>query len=233
MEYTEEYKNKHKKLYKKVLRMKNMINRKEILVILVVSIILAFSISIVETWNIFLSALLAVFLVILINIFAKKVAAYYLDSEAEIKLWEIERYGFKPTRYFRRPFPAGAFFPLISKIFLFPLGSFVWMASLVFEVKPKAYRAAKRHGLYSFSEMTEMHLGRIATVGISANLLFALIGYLIGFDEFARINLYYAFFNMLPISDLDGNKIFFGSILGWAVLATIILIALAGVVLIY
>ncbi len=227
------YRKKHKKLYKKLLRMKNMINRNEILIILVVSIILGFSISLIETWNIFLNALLTIFLVILINVFAKKVAAYYLDSEAEVKLWNIERYGFKPTRYFKRPFPAGAFFPLISKVFLFPLGSFVWMASLIFEVKPKAYRAAKRHGLYSFSEMTEMHLGRIATAGISANLLFVLIGYLVGFDEFARINLYYAFFNMLPISDLDGNKIFFGSILGWTILATIILIALAGVVLVH
>ncbi|MEX2017206.1 MAG: hypothetical protein WD876_01925 [Candidatus Pacearchaeota archaeon] len=210
-----------------------MINRKEILIILIVSIILAFSISLVETWNLFLYSLLAVFLVIIINVLAKKISAYYLESEAEISLWQIERFGFKPEQYFKRPFPAGAFFPLVSKIFFFPLNGFVWMASLVFEVKPKAHRAAKRHGLYSFSEMTESHLGRIATVGISANLLFALIGYLTGFDEFARLNLYYAFFNLLPLSDLDGNKIFFGSILGWAILATITLIALAGVVLVY
>jgi len=210
-----------------------MINTKEVAVILVVSVILAFSISLVESWNLFLNVLLAVLVVILVNVFAKKISAYYLESEAEVKLWEVERYGFKPTDYFKRPFPAGAIIPLVSKVFLFPLTSFVWMASLVFDVKPKAHRAAKRHGLYSFSEMTESHLGRIAAVGISANLLFALIGYLIGFDEFARLNLYYAFFNMLPLSDLDGNKIFFGSILGWAVLATIILIALAGVILIY
>ena len=71
--------------------MKNMINRNEILIILVVSIILGFSISLIETWNIFLNALLTIFLVILINVFAKKVAAYYLDSEAEVKLWNIER----------------------------------------------------------------------------------------------------------------------------------------------
>ena len=81
--------------------------------------------------------------------------------------------------------------------------------------------------------MTELHEGIIAIAGIVANLFFALVGYLVGFDEFARINLYYAFFNMIPVSNLDGNKIFFGSLLGWAVLATIILIALAGVVLIH
>ena len=210
-----------------------MFTKKEILIILVVSVILAFSISLVETWNLFLYSLLAVFLVILINIFGKKVVSYYLDSEVEVKIWEVERYGFRPGQNFRKPFPAGAVLPLVSKIFLFPLGSFVWMASLVFDVKPKIYRAVKRHGLYSFSEMSESHIGRIAIAGIVANLFFALIGYLIGFDEFAKINLYYAFFNMLPISELDGNKIFFGSFLAWAVLATIILIAVAGVVLIH
>mgnify|MGYP001583051339 CR=1 FL=1 len=210
-----------------------MINKKEILLIVIISVILAFSISLIETWDIFLSSLLAVFLVIIINVFAKKIMSYYLDSEVEIRLWEIERYGFKPKNRFKRPFPAGAFLPLISKIFLFPLGSFVWMASFAFDVKPKIYRAVKRFGMYSFSEMTESHEGWIAASGIVASLFFALIGYLIGFDEFARISLYYAFFNMLPISDLDGNRIFFGSLLGWAVLATIILIALAGVILIH
>lgn len=210
-----------------------MFNKKEILLIIVISVILAFSISLIETWDLFLYFLLAVFLVILINTFAKKIASYYLDSEVEVKLWEIERYGFKPKKTFKRPFPAGAFLPLISKIFLFPFGSFIWMASFVFDVKPKTYRAVKRHGLYSFSEMNESHIGWIAGAGIVANLFLGLIGYLVGFDEFARINLYYAFFNMLPISDLDGNKIFFGSLLAWAVLATIILVALAGVILIH
>ena len=166
-----------------------MFSKKEILAILVVSVILAFSISLVETWNLFLYSLLAVFIVILINIFGKKVVSYYLDSEVEIRIWEIEKYWFRPGQTFKRPFPAGAVLPLVSKIFLFPLGSFVWMASLVFDVKPKTYRAAKRHGLYSFSEMTELHEGRIAIAGIVANLFFALIGYLVGFDEFARINL--------------------------------------------
>lgn len=210
-----------------------MFGKKEILLVLVISIILAFSISLVETWNLFLYAFLAVLLVILINIIAKKISGYYLETDVEVKLWEVERYGFKPGRTFKKPFPLGAFLPLVSKIIFFSLGSFVWMASFVFEVKPKIYRAAKRHGLYSFSEMDEGHIGRIAAAGIIANLVFAGIGYLIGFDEFARINLYYAFFNMIPISDLDGNKIFFGSLLAWAVLAGIILLALAGVVLIH
>jgi Zn-dependent protease len=100
------------------------------------------------------------------------------------------------------------------------------MASLVFEVKPKPWRVSKRHGYYSFSEMTEDHIGYIAAFGIIANLLFAVIGYLIGFELFSKINVWFAFFNMIPISDLDGNKIFFGNLALWNVLAILTLLGM-------
>lgn len=209
-----------------------MLNKKEIVVIVIITIILAFSISLIKSLETFLYTLLAVFLVLIINIFAKKIASFYLDSEIEIKLWEIKRYGFKAHKHFKKPFPAGAFLPIISKIFLFPFNSFVWMASLVFDVKPKIYRTAKRHNLYSFSEMTEYHLGLIAAAGILANLVFAVIGYFLGFTDFVKLNIYFAFFNMLPISDLDGNKIFFGSLVLWSFLASIVLIGLVYIMLV-
>ena len=100
------------------------------------------------------------------------------------------------------------------------------MASLVFDVSPKVYRAAKRHGLYSFSEMTEYHLGIIAASGIIINLAAAIIGYLLGFSDFARISIYFTFFNMIPLSDLDGNKIFFGNTVIWSFLASLVVIGM-------
>ncbi len=203
-----------------------MFDKKEIITIIIVTLILAFVISLVETIEIFLYTLLAVFLIIMINIISKKIMGFYLESEIEIKLWEIKQYGFKANQYFKRPFPVGAFFPLISKIFLFPIQGLVWMASLVFDVKPKIYRAAKRHGLYSFSEITESHIGIIASAGIIANIIFAIIAYFIGFQEFTRLSIFYAFFNMIPLSDLDGNKIFFGNIVLWSFLAAIVLIGI-------
>jgi len=202
-----------------------MFNKKEISVIILTTIVLAFIISVLNIKDLFLAALIFVFLTISINILAKKVAAFYLDSEIEIKLWEVERYGFKPGRHFKRPFPAGVMIPII--VGGLTLGYMQWLASLVFDVKAKTYRAAKRHGLYSFSEMTEFHIGIIAASGILANLIFAVIGYLIGFNDFSRINIYYAFFNLIPLSDLDGNKIFFGSILMWSFLSGLALIGLA------
>ncbi|MEK6757679.1 MAG: hypothetical protein AABX88_00985 [Nanoarchaeota archaeon] len=200
-----------------------MLTRKEITSILVATLVIAFAITLVETPKIFLYGLFLVLLVIMINVLAKKITSYYLDSEIEIKLWEIKRYGFVKHRYLEKPIPIGAFFPLISKVFLFPFNSFVWMASLVFDVKAKVYRSAKRHGLYNFSEMTESHIGLIAAAGILVNLFFAIVGYLINFPEFAKLNIYFALFNLIPLSDLDGNKILFGNLVLWSFLAALTL----------
>jgi len=213
-----------------------MLNKKEITIITAVTIILAFVVSLVETLEIFLYTLASVFFVIIINITSKKITAFYLDPEIEIKLWNLKRLGLlyffdlhpfektHPSKEFKNPFPAGAALPIITTAFSF--GYFVWMASLIFDVKQKIYKAAKRHGLYSFSEMSEYHIGLIAASGILANLAFAVIGYLAGFSDFAIIGIYYAFFNILPLSELDGNKIFFGSLVLWSFLASLTLIAL-------
>jgi len=212
-----------------------MLNKSEFLALLIVVIILGFSISLVETWQIFLYTCLAVFLVLIINIIAKKITAFYLDTEIEIKPWELERAGFMhfiniiplvsshPTQKLKRPFPIGLILPIISTILSY--GYFIWLACLTFEVKAKAYRAARRYGLYTFSEVTEYHTGIIAASGIIANLIFAVIGYLIGYPQFATLSIWLALFSMIPISNLDGNKIFFGSLVLWSFLAAVTLIA--------
>lgn len=207
-----------------------MINKREALIIALIIIIITLSINLslnlIEEWKKVLYSLLAVSIVILTNIFTKKIMAYQLDSEIEMKVWEIGRFGFTKDKHSKKPFPLGAFLPIISKIIFFPFKSFVWMASLVFDIKPRIYRGAKRFGLYTFSEITESHLGLIAASGIAINLILAVIGYFIGFPLFARLNVYYAFFNMLPVSELDGNKIFFGNLILWSFLASLVLIGM-------
>ncbi len=201
-----------------------MLKSREIRVFIASTVVLAALIGLFNGISTFLYTLLAVFLVLTINVIAKKMMAFYLESEIEMDFWNMERWGFKPQYRFKKPFPAWIFFPIIFAAI--SLGKFVWMSIMVFDVKPRIYRAAKRHGLYSFSEMTEYHIGLIAAAGVVANLVFAVAGYLIGFSEFARLNLYLAFFSILPFSDLDGNKIFFGSIIMWSFLAAVTLIGL-------
>ena len=203
-----------------------MINRKEILTILSVSIILSFAITFLLDFNYFLATLLSLIILISINIFAKKLAGNYFEANVEIKLWEFKRWGYLPQQRFKRNFPAGIFFPIFSKLIFFSLNGFVWMASLVFDVKANVFRAAKRHGMYSFSEISEDHLAYIAAFGVFANLVFAVLAYLIGFSDFAKFSIWFAFYNMIPLSNLDGNKIFFGSKVLWSFLATIVLIGL-------
>ena len=201
-----------------------MLNTQEARIIIGSTTILGAGVSFLRSVEAFIYSLLVVFAVLLINIISKKMMSFYLESEIEMRLWQIGRYGFKPEKHFKRPFPAWIVLPILSAAIT--LGNFVWMSIMTFEVKPKSYRAAKRHGLYSFSEMTESHIGLIAAAGVIANIVFAILGYLIGFTEFTRLNLYLAFFSMIPISDLDGNKIFFGSLILWSFLSAVVLIGL-------
>lgn len=208
-----------------------MLNAKEITSIAVITIILGLMVSFFKGLNKFLIVLLIMFVIIIVNVLAKKIASYYFEAEAEIRIWEIERYGYRLHEKFKKPVAAGIFLPIIITLLTF--GHIKWMATLVFDIKGKTYRAAKRHGIYNFSEMTESQIGVIAAFGIIANLIVAIIAYLIGEQEFVKYSIFYTFFNMIPISDLDGNKIFFGNIVLWSTLASIVLIGLTYVFFVY
>jgi Zn-dependent protease len=207
-----------------------MLNKNEILAIVVTTLILGFTIAITDLKNLFLISLLYIFIIILINVIFKKVASFYADTEIEILHWEAKRYGVRPHQHFNKPIQIGLVIPILVKVLT--LGFINWTAALTFEVKGKNYRAARRHGIYSFSEVTEAQMGYIAAVGIIANLAFAVLGYFIGFEEFAKLSLGYAFFNMIPISTLDGNKIFFGNLTLWNFLAAIVLLGVLAVMII-
>ena len=107
---------------------------------------------------------------------------------------------------------------------------FKWLAILEFDVKPRIERVSRRHGLYRFSEMTDWHIAVIAAAGVFANILLAIISYSISgyfpgletsFEYFAKLNVYYALWSLVPLSSLDGSKILFGSKLLWLTLAII------------
>jgi hypothetical protein len=202
-----------------------MFDKKEIAIIIFSSIILGFVVSNFQTSKVLGYSILSIFLIVLINTIVKKIAGYYFESDVKIGIWEIRQYGWRPENKFKTPLPAGILFPIIFK--LISWGKINWLAFLTFDVEAKVSRAARRHDIYTFSELSEYHLGIIAAWGIVANLFFATIGYLIGIPNemnFVNLSLAYTFFNMIPISDLDGNKIFFGSIILWSFLAAIILL---------
>jgi Zn-dependent protease len=201
-----------------------MLSKKEIGSILLVSIVLAICLSSLASFEKLTYSFVLFLGVISINVFAKKIRAYYLEIEIEHSLWSIRRFGVKPWKKFPKPIYFGLFLPL----FLWALtqGTFIWMATLVFDAKGKIYRAAKRHGIYKFSEISEEEIGNIATVGLLANLFFGFLSYFLNLPEFGRLNIYYAVFNIIPLSSLDGNKIFFVHFKYWCAITAITLIAL-------
>ena len=90
-----------------------MFNSKEIAAFIIITLVLGITISFLKGTQILLSTLMAVFIVLLVNLLAKKIAAFYVESEIEIKPWEIRQFGFRKGAHFKRPFQAGIFFPII------------------------------------------------------------------------------------------------------------------------
>jgi hypothetical protein len=161
-------------------------------------------------------------IIILVSVLSKKIAAFYLEADVEHSIWMMKNFGFIPSLKLKKPVPMGLIAPLIVSVF--SLGLIKIMTLLTYEARALKHRAAKRHGFYSFTEMTEWHHALIGTAGILAVLALAAISYFIpgtNLEYLSKIAAYYAFWNILPISKLDGSQIFFGSRILWATLAAI------------
>ncbi len=189
--------------------------------IIILTVIIGFVAPLTTTGEAIAKALLFAIIIILANVLVKKVVAYNLDADVEHEIWKVSRYGWKPNHYFKREVPAGIILPLFFA--LFSLGLFKFMALLTYETRALTQRAAKRFGYYSYTEMTEWHNSLIGAAGIIAVLLVSLISYFSPWSNeiLWRMASFYAFFNMLPLSKLDGTQIFFGSRVLWSALAII------------
>ncbi len=152
--------------------------------------------------------------VILINIVFKKITAFYLDSHIEIELWQFKRIMFATKKSLivnkkrKNPIPAGFIFPILLKFLT--LGMMNWLAILTFNARGTIYRTRRKYGKLQYPDTTEKEIAIIAFVGIIANLAFASLAIMTDMLLFAKINLIYAFFNSIPLSNLDGSKMFFG-----------------------
>jgi hypothetical protein len=205
-------------------------NSREIRDVIVAIVILGIVISIGYKFNIVASDipkyLLFAAIIILANIFAKKLIALSLDSDVEHESWKFSRYGLKPHQHFEKEIPMGIILSVLLSIF--SLGSIKFMSFLTYETRALKHRAAKRFGYYSYTEMTDWHNGLIGAAGIVAVLIVAALAYFFSpGDVLWRFAAYYAFWNMIPISKLDGTQIFFGSRILYAALGIITLIATA------
>lgn len=203
-----------------------MINKREILTIVLAAMIIGYVESFSRfSWMEWLSMSALGLAVVAVHSLGQKIGAMMFDATTETSIWKVESFWFTKKRHFSKPFPAGLFFPLILLFATF--GYLKFLAVTTFEVSafPSKMRA--------FAKVTELQIAVIALSGSIANALVSLASFILGFREFAMLNLFFIFFNLLPISALDGAKIFFGSRLLWVfsfcfISSLIILFELAG-----
>ena len=207
-----------------------MFKPKEIGHLIIAIILFAFIISFLNIFekgiDVFLPALLIAFIVIAVNVVAKKLLSFFLEVEIEQKILHWQRWGWYERSYFKRPIPVGIILPFLLVWISYPTGFIKMLTFLQFEPKPTSARVAKRHGLYRYAELTEWHIAAIAGMGIFINLALAVIAYLLNYPELAKFSIYYSAWNILPLGQLDGSKLLFGSRRLWAFLVILTLIGL-------
>jgi hypothetical protein len=191
---------------------------KEFLIILVAGIFLGGSVSFGNR-ELFLASVISFIVIMGSNSITKKILGYFLEVSVEIRFWSWYQYGFRKASHFKKPVPM-IWLPVVLSFL--SRGYFWWLGVLEFDVASKAERVSRRHGLYRFTEVTEWHIAWIAIFGIITNLILGFIGYLIGFEYFAKFSIYYSLWSLIPLSSLDGSKIFFSSRKVWAVAAVVV-----------
>ena len=166
-------------------------------------------------------------LIILVNIVTKKGTASLLDANVEHEIWSFSQFGLKPQHHLKNPLPLGIILPLFFS--LISLGILKIPSLLTYETTPLKRRAAKRFEYYSYSQMTDWHNALIGASGIIAVLLLSIIAYFLPYnlETLAKLGVYYALVNLIPLSKLDGTQIFFGSRVIYTILLFTTLIATA------
>lgn len=208
-----------------------MFNAKELMTLILVTIMFTFILWFFQDASLIPYFLTVALFILLTNIIAKKIAAYYFDSEAEIKVWHLQRWGYYQRSYFKTPKPVGLIIPFILVLASAPTGFFKLLTFLQTDVKATIKRVAKRRGgLNRFAEMTEWHNGYIVSIGFFANLACVLLPYLFGeYDilrDIAKFSVIYVICNMIPLGQLDGTKILFINWKFWVFLWVLVVISL-------
>ncbi|MBL7100983.1 MAG: hypothetical protein ISS23_03460 [Nanoarchaeota archaeon] len=170
----------------------------------------------------FFRVAVGVTLVVLMHYTGHKWAARRYGVDVTHKVWSIRRYGLAKKAHFPiridflnitvvpiKSFPLGAVLAVI--ISFLSNGRFFFTPVEAIDIKSKEYKRMGRWRL----KVLERETARIAFAGPVANILFAFVLQSFNksgmFDQVILISCLYALYHMIPWSQLDGAKIFFGS----------------------
>lgn len=211
--------------------------KREIALIIIFTIIGTFIsfIPLIPTNLIKILTFILIFIIIIItNLSIKKLIAPYYAIKIEHKDWELIRWGYYERSHFKKPFPIGLTFPFFMAILtLGYLKPFIFFQFDAENIPQK--RLLKAHGqrrAVRKEVISEEDLAYTSAAGFYALLLLALVGLILKpyFPEFgfnlSKYSIYFGFWNLLPFSQLDGSKLFFGAPIAWVFITLLYLIAL-------
>lgn len=202
-----------------------MFKKKEILVlavsIILMTLLLMFNDSkLLLSWKIFLSSIAIALVIIFTSALGKKITGNIIDVNPELQTWEFKRYWFAKKSELKNPLPIGI---LLALLLGFLSGGFVkFLALIQFKSEALPAKLAKKYGSKRFSSLMDWDEALIAFYSTSAIFILALIAKILSanliqlnltdfFFSLAKFSFYYACYNLIPFSILDGSKIFYGS----------------------
>jgi hypothetical protein len=207
-----------------------MFSKKEIGWIFVAILLMGFVIGWSNKMSYSLSVFLIALIIILVNVLAKKIAASHYSLKINHKIWHIQYLWFSKKDKLKKPFPIGLIIPFLLSFLSMGLIKVFALLQFDYENNYKK-RALKRRGMYRHSEINESDLAFTSAWGFWSLIALAIISTLINQPEISKYAVYYGLWNLLPLSNLDGSKLFFGSPVNWLLLVIIYIISVVLVVL--
>lgn len=192
-----------------------IMKRKEVITIFVVMLLMAFILGFTDkqvfSFERFSTYLVFSIIIIGCSVTIKKLVSRYIDVESEIKFWEFQRWGIYSRSHFKKPFPIGIILaPLLFLVFNFRY----FFCYLQFDAKATSAKVAKKYSFPRVSGILEWDDAVIAFYGTLVLFILSIISGLFNNSlclEFSKISIYYALWNILPLGQLDGSRLFFGS----------------------
>lgn len=183
------------------------------LVVVVMTLVLSFKDGFIFQETLLNSFLISL-IILFVSVFSKKYVANILDSRIEINFWQWRRYWITRHAYFIKPIPVGLLFPLVLSIF--SEGVIIMLAFLQFSAFALPSKVAKKYGTRRFSSVIDWEYALICFYSMLAVLLLGIVSSFISspsfpFEYLGHLCFYYSVWNILPIGQLDGIRIFFGS----------------------
>jgi hypothetical protein len=170
-------------------------------------------------------------LIILISVITKKIAADFFCIKIEHTAWEWQQFWWYKTSKFKKPIPLGVLFPFL--ITLLSFGLLKPLTFLQFNAKNNPQkRILKKRGAVRKEEINESDLAFTSAWGFFSVWLLAILGIFLRIPDLTKWSIYYGLWNLVPIGNLDGIKLFFGSTITWVFMIFLYIIAIIFAILI-